>query len=244
MAALAALDRVFRFPGGPDPYYEARRRDLVLVAFNCWESGETCFCASMGTGPGLARAWDLAATRLEEGVFLLEVGSRTGGRLVVGLRALRPAAGDFRRKEEVLAGAAAEQKGGLAAAGLPEAVREAADHLYFEEVASKCFACANCTSVCPTCYCADIFDETDLALRRVLRKRRWCWCFLEEFATVHSGNYRAARSERLRQFVLHKLSFSVAQYGLFHCVGCGRCLVWCPANIDISQAGRVVAGGK
>ncbi len=284
--ALLALDEVFLGGEYSDPYYKGRREDLPLVVFNCVESGDTCFCSSMGTGPGLDhdydllitgldrtkdrqderdpaerhwtehaqaerdpvkhnRAEDLAFSRVEgnmAGRFLLEVGSSRGGELVQGLRGESPQDEDYRVKQRRLEEAAAGARITLETEDLPRLMEQGHDHPYWREITDKCFGCANCTSVCPTCYCADIFDETDFTLTETRRKRRWSWCFLVEFGTVHGGNFREERIDRLRQFMQHKLNFSVGQYGFFHCVGCGRCIVWCPANIDIAQTGRVIRG--
>lgn len=248
--ALIALDEVFLGGSHIDPYYWSRRVDLIIVAFNCVEAGDTCFCSSMGTGPGLKHDYDLLITELEgkndstsfSERYLLEVGSSTGGKLVQGLEGEEVKKEDYEEKDLRLEEAARSSRITLNTDSLPEIMQAGYKHPYWEEVTAKCFACANCTSVCPTCYCADIFDETDFSLRETRRIRRWSWCFQVEFAAVHGGNYREKRIDRLRQFVQHKLNFSVGQYGFFHCVGCGRCIVWCPANIDIAQIGRVIRG--
>lgn len=246
--AMLALDEVFLGGEYKDPYYQARRADLPLVVFNCVESGDTCFCSSMGTGPGLDHDYDLLITELDRTNgdmverFLLEVGSSRGGELVQGLWGETAWDEDYRVKRRRLEETAAHTRITLETDGLPRLMHEGHDHPYWHEVTGKCFSCANCTSVCPTCYCADIFDETDFSLTETKRKRRWSWCFLVEFGAVHGGNYREEHIDRLRQFMQHKLNFSIGQYGFFHCVGCGRCIVWCPANIDIAQTGRVIRG--
>ncbi|MDH7578701.1 MAG: 4Fe-4S dicluster domain-containing protein [Bacillota bacterium] len=247
--ALLALDEVFLGGGYPDPYYWARRVELVLVVFNCVEAGDTCFCSSMGTGPGLGHDYDLLFTELlrKDGAsgrerYLIEIGSSAGGELVQGLKGEEAKQEDHQEKRRRLTGAGQGNRFTLETDRLPRLMQEGYKHPYWEEITNKCFACANCTSVCPTCYCADIFDETDFNLRETRRKRRWSWCFLVEFAAVHGGNYREKHIDRLRQFMQHKLNFSIGQHGFFHCVGCGRCIVWCPANIDIAQTGRVIRG--
>jgi ferredoxin len=246
--ALLALDEVFLGGECNDPYYKARRVDLPLVVFNCVEAGDTCFCSSMGTGPGLDHDFDLLVTELDRTNgdggerFLLEVGNDRGGELVRGLRAEAARDDDYEVKRRRLDDAATGTRITLNTEDLPRLMHDGHDHPYWREITDKCFGCANCTSVCPTCYCADIFDETDFSLRETRRKRRWSWCFLVEFGAVHGGNYREERIDRLRQFMQHKLNFSVGQYGFLHCVGCGRCIVWCPANIDIAQTGRAIRG--
>lgn len=241
--ALLALDEVFLSHAPPDPYYQGRRQGTFILAANCIEAGETCFCASMGTGPGLSHDYDLLLTELDH-EFLLEVGSEPGAALACQLHGKEPTTSDWDLKEHLLQKAAAGSQVTLNTDRLPEIMQSSANHPYWEEVTAKCFACANCTSVCPTCYCADIFDETDLSLHETKRKRRWSWCFLVEFGAVHGGNFRESRIDRLKQFMQHKLNFSVGQYDFFHCVGCGRCIVWCPANIDIAQTARVIRGDE
>jgi ferredoxin len=241
--ALLALDEVFLGGDYRDPYYRARRVDLPLVVFNCVEAGDTCFCSSMGTGPGLTHDYDLLITDLGRSErFLLEVGSSRGGELAQGLQGEATGEEDYQVKRRRLQETAAGERIRLNTDDLPRLMQDGHDHPYWQEIACKDFNCANCTSVCPTCYCADIFDETDFSLTETRRKRRWSWCFQTEFAEVHGGNFRQERIDRLRQFIQHKLNFSVGQYGFFHCVGCGRCIVWCPANIDIARTGSIIRG--
>jgi ferredoxin len=89
--------------------------------------------------------------------------------------------------------------------------------------------------VCPTCFCYDTWDRAELDLSVIERIRRWDSCQDERFAEVHGGNFRSTREARLRQFVCHKLSYWVEQYGCFGCVGCGRCVTWCPTGIDLTE---------
>lgn len=240
--ALHALDEVFIGNQYIDPYYAFRRRGLVIVTFNCVEAGDTCFCSSMGTGPGIAHDVDVVVTQLG-GEYLVEVGSERGMSLVRDVTGRPPSELDWDRKADLLR-KASDTRIKVDTDGLPELLNRNSEHPYWDEVAAKCYACANCTSVCPTCYCGDIFDQSNLSLSRMRRQRRWSWCFLVEFAAVNGGNFRERHRDRLKQFMQHKMNFSIDQYGFFHCVGCGRCIVWCPANIDIAQTVMTVTGRR
>lgn len=238
--ALHALDEVFLGDRYIDPYYARRRRGLAVVAFNCVEPGDTCFCSSMGTGPGIDHDVDVVVTDLGS-TYLFEAGSDFGASLMRDIEGQTPSKPDFERKEELLR-KASDTRIKVDTKSLPELLDRNREHPYWDEVAAKCYACANCTSVCPTCYCGDIFDQVNPSLTRVRRQRRWSWCFLVEFAAVNGGNFRERHRDRLKQFMQHKMNFSIDQYGFFHCVGCGRCIVWCPANIDIAQTVMTVTG--
>jgi len=235
LAAIRRLDDVFARAAAPDPVYEARRAGLFVVAVECAEPGGTCFCASMGTGPQVESGFDLRLTELDDGDghrFLAAAGSALGAELLATLD-LPPAAAadDAARRRQ---GEAAVMGRALATEGLGEALVARRESGYFEQVAERCLGCANCTMVCPTCFCTTVEDTSDLAGTAAERHRLWDSCFTLGFSYVNGGHVREGGAARYRQWLLHKLATWWDQFDACGCVGCGRCITWCPVGIDIT----------
>ncbi|HEY7514718.1 MAG TPA: 4Fe-4S dicluster domain-containing protein [Vicinamibacteria bacterium] len=244
LAAIARLDRVMA--GGPvrEPAYVERRDGAFLVALNCTEPGGACFCASMGTGPRATDGFDVLLTELALGGvhrFLAEAGSDRGRDLLAALPTRRAEAQEIREAEAAVSEAGQRMGRTLDTRGLPERLRASYEHPRWEEVGGRCLGCANCTLVCPTCFCWTVDDTTDLLGTAAARTRRWDSCFGLEFSFIHGGSVRTTRAARYRHWMLHKLSTWHDQFGTSGCVGCGRCITWCPAGIDITEEARAVA---
>jgi ferredoxin len=234
LAGLDVQDRVFLRDRFPDPHYAARRAALFLVAVGCTRSLSTCFCSSMQTGPEPRSGYDVALTELDQG-FVARAGSDAGTQLLAALGL--PAAPDV---------ALARERGDFArcAAGMQrrlprETVRDLLyanlEHPRWDDVAARCLSCGNCTMVCPTCFCHDLRDEPALDGRGSLRVREWSSCFDLEHAQVHGTNFRPRIRERYRQWLVHKLASWQDQFDVSGCVGCGRCITWCPVGIDLTE---------
>ncbi len=136
--------------------------------------------------------------------------------------------------EAVVARTEASMGRTLERAGLKDALQTNPEHPHWDDVAARCLACANCTMVCPTCFCTSVADHTDLAGTEAERVKRWDSCFTAEFSFIHAGPVRPHRSARYRQWLTHKLAHWIDQFGTSGCVGCGRCITWCPVGIDIT----------
>lgn len=238
--ALLALDRVF---GGRfvDPYYWRRRENTLIVAANCTEVSGESFCTSWDTGPELYSNYDLLITELSDG-YLLEVGSPKGENIVVGL-SLAEATQDHLNEKAVklnAARAATKKKLPVAPDNLHQFFRERFNHPAWVPNSDVCFSCGNCTIVCPTCYCFDIRDEIMPSRNTGVRRSEWDSCQLLEFAEVgFHANFRRPRIDRFKHRTIHKLSWMKQQYGLTGCVGCGRCVRWCPSWPE--RRGRVTS---
>ncbi len=226
----------------PDPIYGGNFSRSTFVGLTCVEAGDNCFCSSMGTGPIPVRGFDLLLTPLN-GKFLLEAGS-IKGEAILPAELARAEKGDLRLKETMGERAARAQKKAIEREGLPVELMENFSHPYWQELADRCLSCSSCTMVCPTCYCYNVVDDVSLRLDEVTRKRHWDSCQLLEFAAVHGGNFRKERVERLKQFMYHKLVYWLDQYDTYGCVGCGRCITYCPTRISIEDAARKVRGGS
>ena len=243
LAAIAVQDRVLLAGAATDPVYRARREGALLIAVQCGRAGRTCFCASMGTGPAVRSGHDLVLTELvEEGrhVFVAEAGSELGGELLAELRAADATAAETGAAQAAVARATAGMGRTLETEGLPALLANAQEHAHWDVVAARCLACGNCTSVCPTCFCVTTEDFTDLAAGLNRRVRRWDSCFSVDFTYIHGGNVRSSVRSRYRQWLTHKLGSWHEQFGSSGCVGCGRCITWCPAGIDITEEARAL----
>jgi ferredoxin len=166
--------------------------------------------------------------------FLAVAASDRGAELLAAV-AHRPAhADDEAAAAHVTATATAHMGRTIDTDGLPELLAGTLEHPRWDDVAARCLACANCTLVCPTCFCTDTEDVTDLTGDHAERWRRWDSCFSLEFSYVHGGTVRTSTRARYRQWLTHKLGTWWDQFGTSGCVGCGRCIAWCPVGIDLT----------
>ena len=240
LAALGIQDRVFL--GGPytDEDYRARRRNALVVAVNCTTSASTCFCTSMGTGPEVRGGYDLVLTELDEG-FVVRAGTPEGADLIARLPLRGADAGQMFRAAEEVGKVAATIGDPVPTAGLHDRLLAQFDSPQWAKVAERCLSCANCTMVCPTCFCSSVTQRSDLDGGVSTSDRVWDFCFTAGFAKVAGGNFRSRPRDRYRQWLTHKFATWVDQFGTFGCVGCGRCIAWCPVGIDIREELLAVA---
>ena len=240
---IAIQDRVFIDGLYPDVRYRRRRQDAFIIAVNCGEPSGTCFCVSMGTGPKADSGFDLALTELLDGdshLFIVETGSIAGSELLEQISHREASAEEVQAANAVVVQAAGRMGRRLDTDGLKEALQGAPDHPRWDEVAGRCLGCANCTMVCPTCFCTTVTDHSDLSGREAERVRRWDSCFNLDFSFIHGGAVRPNRRARYRQWMTHKLANWIDQFGTSGCVGCGRCITWCPVGIDITEEAAAI----
>ena len=237
--AIAIQDRVLLEGAYADPHYQARRELAFLVAVNCAEPAGTCFCASMKTGPKAASGYDLALTEIVgegEHQFVAEAGSEAGRALLAELPHRDATSEEVAAGDAVIAGAAARMGRVMPAVDeVPHLLRRNFENRRWEEVAGRCLTCGNCTMVCPTCFCTTVEEVTSLDGAERERTRHWDSCFTIDFSYLHGGSVRASPRARYRQWITHKLSTWWDQFGSSGCVGCGRCITWCPVGIDITE---------
>lgn len=236
LAAIEILDRVFDNPDFTDPGYRRRRDDTFIVTVQCARAAPTCFCTSMNTGPRASGGFDIALTELGadgDGAILVECGSERGAAVLTGLDTDIPE----QRHHDAADAATQNAKAGQSrrmTGNIPRTLRDNPEHPHWEKVADRCLSCANCTLACPTCFCSDVEDVNDLSGAHTERWRSWDSCFTGAFSYIHGGTVRRSTKSRYRQWMTHKLSSWHDQFGSSGCVGCGRCIAWCPVGIDIT----------
>jgi ferredoxin len=235
--AIEIQDRVFVGGAHVDRDYAARRDGAFLVAANCYEPGGTCFCTSMGTGPKAEAGYDLALTELLDGEhrLLVEAGSERGAELLAELPASEATAADHAAAAAAVESAAGRMGRTMEAGDLRDLLAANLEHPRWDDVAERCLTCGNCTLVCPTCFCTAVEDETDLTGGEAGRFRVWDTCFSVDYSYIHGGAIRPTGRSRYRQWMTHKLGTWHDQFGSSGCVGCGRCITWCPVGIDITE---------
>jgi len=240
--ALELMDRVLLNGLFVDQGYKARREGILIVAANCVQPGGTCFCVSMGTGPRAVEGFDLCLTELMGGQhrFLIEVGSDLGEEIMAEIPTDPATQADLDAVDKLMHDAAGHMGRKLETEGLKDALYAASNHSHWEEIAQRCLCCGNCTLVCPTCFCTTVVDTTDLSGDKAERWRRWDSCFSQEFSYIHGGSVRLSSMSRYRQWLTHKLASWNDQFGDPGCVGCGRCITWCPVGIDITEEAKVL----
>jgi len=245
--AIAIQDRVLLGGEHADPHYAARRKDIFVIAVNCGQAGNTCFCVSMNTGPRATSGYDLALTELIDGdrhAFLVEIGSEAGAEMM-GKVTSQPASDEHLAAGEAAVARAAEGMGRtMDADDVKDLLARNLENRRWDDVAQRCLACANCTMVCPTCFCTTVEDVTDLTGEHAERWRTWDSCFTTQFSYIHGGSVRPTISARYRQWLTHKLSSWHDQFDTSGCVGCGRCITWCPVGIDLTEEVKAIRASE
>lgn len=234
LAAIQVQDRVFMRPDFHDPVYRARREALFILAVNCLRPNDTCFCTSMGTGPQAGPGFDLCLTELDDH-FLVELGSELGRSLIAARTFSLPSAFMQNNAAQAIARAAESITRRLDTSDLPGLLLDNLEAERWTDVGKRCLSCANCTQVCPTCFCWDATDQVDVLGKTTRRERLWDSCFNPQYSYQAGGNTRPNIRSRYRQWLTHKFGSWKEQFDILGCVGCGRCITWCPAKIDVTE---------
>ncbi|HSO63989.1 MAG TPA: 4Fe-4S dicluster domain-containing protein [Ornithinibacter sp.] len=248
LSAIGIHDTVLAGRHAVDAHYARRRADAFVVAVACSDPGGTCFCVSMGTGPrpeaGRGAAFDLSLTELLDGGhrFVVEVGTDRGAELLDTIDAPPATDPDVDAAARVTESASRRMGRRLDTDGIKELLYASVDSPRWDDVASRCLSCTNCTMVCPTCFCTTVEDVSDLTGHEAERHRVWDSCFDADFSYIHGGVVRESVKSRYRQWMTHKLAAWQDQFGSSGCVGCGRCVTWCPAAIDITAEAAALRG--
>ena len=240
MEAIFIQDKVFIEGKYVDPYYERQRKNTLIIAVNCTQASSTCFCHSMNTGPKAKKGFDLSLTEVinsEEHFFVVHVGSEKGHAVLETISKAPCEDQDITAAEEGIRHAQKQMEDGrgLDTTDLNHLLYRNMDNPRWDEVADRCLSCANCTLACPTCFCSDIEDVTDLTGDHTERWKSWDSCFNLNHSFLNGGAVRTSTKSRYRQWLTHKVGSWIDQFGTSGCVGCGRCIAWCPVGIDLRE---------
>jgi sulfhydrogenase subunit beta (sulfur reductase) len=234
LAAIAIQDRIFMHDRFCDTHYEARRKDAFFVAVNCTHAASTCFCASMKTGPEALAGFDLSLTEMEES-FVVRSGSPAGGAILAKFQLGGATDEEVSTATTRIHECAASMQRRMDTCDLPQLLYEESETPRWDDLAARCLSCTNCTMVCPTCFCHAVLDVQEIDGNMSRRVRQWDSCFSLEHAHTHGINFRPKIRDRYRQWLTHKLASWIDQFGMSGCVGCGRCITWCPVGIDLTE---------
>lgn len=236
LAAIKIQDRIFLEGAFVNPVYKKRREACLIVGVHCYEAGKSCFCASMGSGPNFQEGCDLLLTEfVEKGYFAVEAASKKGRELIKHL-GLEKAPEDIKDKiGDQLRHTTRQISRKMDPESARKVLRNNLESPVWDEVAEQCLSCANCTLACPTCFCSTVEDTVDLTREHAERWKTWDSCFTLKFSYVNGGAVRQTTKSRYRQWLTHKLSNWHEQFGTSGCVGCGRCITWCPVGIDFTE---------
>lgn len=238
ISAILIQDKIFGGGQYKDPNYLKIRENVFLIAVNCNEPGDNCFCLSTGTGPRVLTGYDIVLTEVVsdgEHYLLARAGTEEGKEMLEMLGFAEATKEEIEKADKVSSDAIKKFKKEVDLEGIVELLQSNYESPLWDKVSEKCLTCANCTMVCPTCFCNTIEDVTDLSGQNAKRVRRWDSCFTLEFSYIHGGSLRYSTMSRYRQWMVHKLSTWKNQFGMLGCVGCGRCITWCPVGIDIVE---------
>lgn len=241
LAAITVQDRTFVQGKYVDPIYQARRQQALIIAVNCTQAAPTCFCTSMGTGPRCTQGFDLALTELPSG-FVVEIGSDRGREIIDSLDLAVASPQDLDSADEERQRAVDQITRRMDTRDIHELLMSNLDHPRWDDVADRCLSCTNCTMVCPTCFCSSVDEVSDLTGEHVERRRQWDSCFNFDFSYINGGVVRDTIRARYRQWLTHKLATWFDQFGTSGCVGCGRCITWCPVGIDLTEEVAAIRG--
>ena len=236
--AITIQDNVFYGQDFQDQAYVQKRERAFIVAVNCSAAGRNCFCTSMDSGPKALKNFDIALTEIIDGsnhYFVAETGTDLGTEILREVSITPAQEEQIRQAEQVITQTASGISKMLDRTNIKDLLNRNLENRIWDTIAKRCLSCANCTMVCPTCFCTNVEDVTDLSGDHAERWRKWDSCFTVRFSYIHGGSIRPSIKSRYRQWIMHKLSYWFDQFGSLGCTGCGRCITWCPVGIDLTE---------
>ena len=235
--ALLYLDKIFEDQSSrfEDPYYIIRRKHTLIITLACNHPAATCFCTTVGGSPIETEGSDILVTELDDDL-LFEACSEKGNKFMKRFHEFfQPPQEKHISKKKQYATSAVEALNEFAIDGIKEKLDGIFEEEVWEMITNNCLGCGVCTYLCPTCHCFDITDETN-GKGEGVRLRTWDSCQYPLFTLHASGhNPRVNKKQRMRQRIMHKFSYTVEKSEAIFCVGCGRCVKYCPVNLDIRE---------
>ncbi len=244
--AMVIQDKVFLDKQAIDTHYQQRRDNFFIIAANCTTSSTNCFCVGAGDFPKADNNYDLAITEIDGG-FIVQAGHDKAQDLLNTLQLKLASEKQLQQAELGINHAAQMQTKTLNAGndGQLNAILFAnLDHPRWQEVADRCLSCGNCTLVCPTCFCSDHVEKPEFDGQSSEQVKQWGSCFSKQHSIVGGKPLRDDTLKRYRQWLTHKLGSWHDQYDSSGCVGCGRCVTWCPVGIDITEEVNAISGAS
>lgn len=243
IAGMTVQDKVFLDPNHTDSRYKSRREKLFIVAVNCIYASNNCFCVSAGAGPKVKNNFDIGMTEIDDG-FVVEVGSHRGLDIIHQLQLI-----SCELLQEKIAKENEEKAVKMQTKTIPfnnsrdlrDLLMSNLDHPRWDDVASRCLSCGNCTSVCPTCFCHSEVEKPSLDGSESEHQREWDSCFNEGHSYFGGKVLRDDTKKRYRQWLTHKVGTWFDQFDTSGCIGCGRCVTWCPVGIDLTEELAAIA---
>lgn len=243
LQAIRVQDRVFMNEHYPDPLYTGRRNKALVIVVNCGQAAKTCFCTSMNTGPRAENGFDLALTEIlddDDHYFVAQAGSTDGRSLLADVPHTEAGNDDIAAAGACTKRAEEQMSRKIDISNIKDLLYRNYDNESWDELEQRCLACGNCTMACPTCFCSRVEDVTDLTGNHAERWREWDSCYTMDFSYIHGGSVRPKIRSRYRQWLVHKLATWMDQFGTSGCVGCGRCVTWCPVGIDLTEEVQLI----
>ncbi len=238
LTAIKRLDRIFLEGSVVNPWYRSAREELFIIASACAKPSENCFCTTMKGGPSPDGDFDISLTEILQGsdhYFLADFKSQKAKEFFDPTRYQVATADEIEEGRLIIEKAVKAMMVRFDPTEAAGMLKRNLEHRLWEEIASRCLSCANCNMVCPTCFCTSTEDITDITGEHTERWIRWDSCFNGNFSYLHGGSVRTKTSSCYRQWMTHKLSTWYDQFGSAGCVGCGRCIAWCPVGIDLTE---------
>ena len=240
LAAFRLQQQHFLKPQATDPWFKQRMSHMLIVAVHCSHASATCFCSNTGDGPEVEQNFDIAMHELDDG-FIVQAGSYNGEKILALLQLDAISDEQTQQAEQQLAQCASQQT-----RQLPDQVQHRLltqlDNAHWQQIGERCLSCGNCTAVCPTCFCHQQHDELSMPDDTGIHFRQWSSCFTHNHSYISGHSFRPDSASRYRQWATHKFANWFEQYGRSGCVGCGRCISWCPVGIDVTAELQQLCG--
>jgi len=233
--SFALLDMLFDQEKWKDPYYIEKRKKGAVISLACVQPPyASCFCTSVDGSPTSTQGADILLTDLGESYLVEFITPKGEGLAAYFGEATAADAGAEAKKAEIAEKSAAAIQSKIPGRAIKPILDVSFEHPFWDTIYGKCLACGTCTYMCPTCHCFDISDE--IKGDNGVRIRNWDSCMFPLFTKETSGhNPRTSQKQRWRQRLMHKFKYYVDNFDAIACVGCGRCVMSCPVNIDIRK---------